>query len=171
MNITLLCSPRSAGNFYTGVLAEKYNIPDLGEYLHGLEIDEYLPLVHDMPAGVHKISPKSIDQTSLNFILANSDKIYFLIRQDKEAQLRSFFCARYRNVENLLDLTDGDDTGGIIDITVSIADADIYRERFLLADELIRSYAERYAGKIKYTEDIVKDNYEPYTQKYNFTII
>ena len=125
-----------------------------------------------MPAGVHKISPKSIDQTSLNFILANSDKNYFLIRQDKEAQLRSFFCARYRNnVENSFDLADGVDTGGIIDITVSSADADIYRERFLLADELIRSYAERYAGEIKYTEDIVKDNYEPYTQKYNFTII
>jgi hypothetical protein len=167
LNITLLCTPRSAGNFYTGVLAKKYNIPDLGEYLHGLEIDEYLPLVHNMPAGVHKISPKSIDQTSLNFILANSDKNYFLIRQDKEAQLRSFFCARYRS----RDFADGDDTGGIIDITVSSADADIYRERFLLADELIRSYAERYAGKIKYTEDIVKDNYEPYTQKYNFTII
>ena len=171
MNVTLLTAPRSAGNYYTSVLSKKYNIPDLREYLHGLTTDEYLPLVHDMPIGVHKIYLNSLDPTSLNFILANSDKVYYLIRKDKDAQVRSFLCAKYRHAVNPLLVNDEVDTGSVIDIKVTESEVNTYKERFTLSDKLIKSYADRYPGKIKYTEDIVKDDYQPYSQKYNFTII
>lgn len=170
MKITLLTTPRTAGNFYTGVLAKKYNIPDLGEYLHGLSIDDYLPLVHNMPIGVHKIFPNSLDRPSLNFVLANSDKVYYLIRKDKDAQLKSFLCAKHRNPNDPWDFTN-EDTGDVIDIKVNKHVADTYREKFLRSDEIIKSYADSYPGEIKYTEDITKDDYHPYTQKYNLTII
>ena len=170
LRITLLTTPRTAGNFYTGVLAEKYDIPDLGEYLHGLSTDDYLPLVHNMPIGIHKIFGNSLDRPSLNFVLANSDKVYYLIRKDKDAQLKSFLCAKHRHPgEPWLFTTE--DTGDVIDIKVNKSEADIYRARFLRSDEVIKSYADRYPGEIKYTEDIIKDNYLPYTQKYNLTII
>ena len=171
MNVTVLTAPRSAGHYFTRVLAKKYDIPDLREYLHGLKTDEYLPLIHNMPIGVHKIYLNSLDPTSLNFILANSDKVYYLIRKDKDAQVRSFLCSKYRHAVNPLLLNDEDDTGDVVDIKVTKSEVDSYREKFLLSDELIKSYADRYPGEIKYTEDIVKDDYQPYSQKYNFTII
>ncbi len=169
MRVTLLTTPRTASTYYTWVLAEKYNIPNLGEYLHGLNPNDYLPLVHNMPVGIHKIFENSLDRPSLNFVLANSDKVYYLIRKDKDAQLKSFLCAKHRNTDEPWVFTT-EDSGDVIDIKVNKSEADIYRARFSRSDEVIKFYADRYPGEIMYTEDIVKDNYQPYTQKYNFTI-
>ena len=170
LRITLLTTPRTASTYYCYQLAEKYNIPNLGEYLHGLSKNDYTPLAHNMPIGIHKIFENSLDRTSLNFVLANSDKVYYLIRKDKDAQLKSFLCAKHRNPDKPWVFTT-EDTGGVIDITVNKSEADRYRARFSRSDEAIKSVADRYPGEIVYTEDIVKDNYKPYTQKYNLSII
>ena len=170
LKITLLTTPRTASTYYSWVLAVKYNIPNLGEYLHGLTPADYLPLVQDMPVGIHKIFENSLDRPSLNFVLANSDKVYYLIRKDKEAQLKSFLCAKHRSPGDSVGFTN-EDSGGVIDIEVNKSEADRYRARFSRSDEAIKSVASRYPGEIVYTEDIVKDNYKPYTQKYNLSII
>ena len=173
MKITLLTSPRTAGTHYCWKLAEQHNIPYLGEIFNqDLDQQTIVDQVLNMEAGVCKVHA-DMDAFILNILLKKSDKTYFLIRKDVDAQVKSIICARHRNPKDTWDPRSYDrtkDIGETIDINVKQSEVDLYKEKITRSNHIIKKYSEAYNSTVKYTEDIILEDYRPYGQQYNLII-
>lgn len=173
MKITLLTSPRTAGTYYGFKLAEQHNVPYLGEVFNQ-EISQQ-PIVDqvlNMEAGVCKVHA-DMNAFILNILLEKSDKTYFLIRKDIDAQVKSLVCARHRNPKDPWDPRSYDrteDTGETIDIHVKQSEVDRYKEKITRSNHIVKKYSEVYNSTVKYTEDIILEDRRPYRQQYNLFI-
>ena len=173
MKVTLLTVPRTAGTYYGNLLAEKYNLPYLGEkFNQDSDQRTILNQALNMEVGVCKVHA-DMDAFILNTLLAKSDKTYFLIRKDIDAQVKSILCARHLNPSNPWDPRSYDrtiDSGETIDIHIKESEVETYKEKFTFMNNVIINYSKVFKAELKYTEDIVEDDYNPYKQKYNLII-
>jgi len=186
MKIIVITSPRTASTFYCEQLANKYNILNHNEQLtsnthysknysqsHVKSINDELV---SKTQGVYKIHlhqfllnkdfidyPNKIKQ--LEFLCSDADEIHYLWRKDKIAQLKSGLIAnRTGNFEDK-------EPTNIIDIDISKQEYDKGIKRLWEHMNCILDWYYKYPGKNVYTEDIIKENYKPYRQQYNFNVV
>lgn len=177
MIVTVLSTPRTASSYFCEYLSTKYNIPNYKETLVDFDREQsttqFNELLNETQSGVFKMFIHA--QTKhLNYVLVNSDKIYYLIRKDTDAQVKSMLCAKHKNPNDPWDPASFErtqKTNNIIDITVSQEDFDYYIKFCSDMNSKLLKYHKHFPGKIIYTEDIVADNFDPYGQQYNFKIV
>ena len=173
MKITLLTSPRTAGTYYGIKLAEHHNVPYLGEIFNqDISQQPIVDQVLNMEAGVCKVHA-DMNAFILNMLLQKSDEVYFLIRKDIDAQVKSILCARHRNPKDPWDPRSydrTDNTDETININVKQSEYNHYKDKITVSNSIVKKYSEAFNSTVKYTEDIILEDNRPYGQQYNLII-
>jgi hypothetical protein len=166
--ILVLTNPRTASTWFCKQLAEKYGYEDMQECFHELNCKgqhqqtlDNIILNPNKVVKVHAVHFESVEVDNLLLQLIDlSEKVYFLVRKDFNAELRSFYIANY--VKDFISSWDEP-----FEREMRI----VYKERdYLSLAEHVKKHLKLLSavykeldhnGELVYTEDIVKEEYKP----------
>jgi hypothetical protein len=182
MKIIVITLPRTASNWYCSQLATQHDIKNYNERLTDIlhkkqSIRVLTNLIKELiqvDSGVFNLKlchwedaeDYSSKSKQLHEFITSADQIYYLYRQDKEAQIRSLICAE--RVDNWFgDVVDN----SAIELNVSSDHFKLYQEKHETCTRQVLDCQNQYPGLTVYTENIIAGNEQPYKQKYNLNII
>ena len=187
MKVVVITSPRTASTFYCEQLSRQFDVPNYNEeftqnshhskFLSESQVKTLNDEVVSRTTGIFKVHLHQVlhNDNFLNypgrikhveFLCSDADEVHYLWRRDKIAQLKSGLIANFTNIFN-----DENYTNDIIDIKISKQTYDEGIKRIWEHLKCVKHWSERYPGIHVYTEDIIKENYKPYRQQYNFNVV
>ena len=182
MKIIVITLPRTASNWYCSQLATQHDIKNYNEQLTDTlhqkrsirvltnlvkELIQIDSGVFNVKLGVWWDAEDYISKSKqLHEFITSADQIYYLYRQDKEAQIRSLICAE--RVDNWFGDTIANKT---VEINVTSDHIKLYHEKHERYTQQLLDCQVQYPGLTVYTENIIAGKEQPYKQKYNLNII
>ena len=181
MKVIVITSPRTMSNWYTNQLAIQHDIINYKEQLTDiLHKKKSLRLLNNLvndyinkDSGVFNLKLcywlESSDwvnkEQQLRELLLSADKIIYLYRKNKEAQIKSLLCAEHTS--NWFDGVMQDET---INISLTRKQYNFYEERYTKYMEQLIDCQSEFPGVTQYSENIILGNEQPYKQLYNVDI-
>lgn len=181
MKVIVITSPRTMSNWYCNALADQYDIinykEQLTDILHKKKslrllnniVNDYINKdsgVFNLKLGNWLASPDwDNKQQQLHNFISSADKIIYLYRKNKEAQIKSLICA-----EHTSNWFNGVMRDEAINISLTRKQYNFYEEKYAKFMEQLIDCQFKFPGVTQYSENIILGNEQPYKQLYNVAI-